>query len=141
MLQTMRASRRVVGVQGADAFLVVQFRHLGASATIFPGQSDATLVRQAGKLSISVESLDHPFQAISPAHARHARARAYRPAGQAMGIYDQTLNSLIERPEVGAAGLQLGYRGRRQGISRSGGGMRNSATRTVPSTRICSRAS
>jgi peptidyl-prolyl cis-trans isomerase D len=99
MLQTMRHLAQSWVFKALMLFLVVSFGIWGIG-DIFRGNPLQRSVAKAGKLAISEATLDEAF--------RKSLARARQVMGpeltdqqaKQMGIYDQTLNELVERAEV-----------------------------------------
>ena len=107
MLQSMRHLAQNWVFKGLMLFLVVSFCLWGIG-DIFHGNPLQRSVAKAGKLSISVESLDHAFQGSLVRARQMIGPELTAQQAKQMGIYDQTLNELVERAEVEQEIAKLG---------------------------------
>lgn len=107
MLQTMRHLAQSWVFKALMLFLVVSFCLWGIG-DIFRGNPLQRTVAKAGKLSISVETLDHSFQGDLARARQMLGPELTAQQARQMGIYDQTLNGLIEHAEVEQEVSKLG---------------------------------
>jgi peptidyl-prolyl cis-trans isomerase D len=107
MLQTMRHLAQSWVFKALMLFLIVSFCLWGIG-DIFRGNPLQRTIAKVGKLSISVETLDHSFQGTLARARQMLGPELTAQQARQMGIYDQTLNELIEHAEVEQQVSKLG---------------------------------
>jgi peptidyl-prolyl cis-trans isomerase D len=107
MLQTMRHLAQSWLFKGLMLFLVVSFGIWGIG-DIFRGNPLQRTVAKTGKVAISVQTLDRTFnEALTRAHGIFGPDFTAQQAKQ-MGLFDQTLDQLIERADIDQDVKRLG---------------------------------
>src|SRR5580704_12591054 len=107
MLQTMRHLAQSWLFKGLMLLLVISFGIWGIG-DMFRGNPLQRTVAKAGKVTITVQMLDRVFeQTLTRARGMFGPDFNAQKAKQ-MGLYDQTLDKLIERADIGQDVERLG---------------------------------